>query len=282
MKHWTAQYPPYAGTEPYIYLAFSGADADAVWPVMRALLRCGARVWYCTGDAGSAAELRRRQARAQEAKLTLVYLADASVSDRDTKSMVLVNQKNRSPVLALDSDGKDRLLAMGLLEHVPVFRLKEYRNPEDLEEGLIRAEGFTQELLGESVVVTESRKLRQLTAVFSILAAALLLLSFAGFRWLHWFRPGYEDTVLFSDSVLQTSARQAVGGGALTEESLAAVQTLVLAELPGSWDDLSLLPALEEIVLPQALLTASGSDTSAASLLPGGDYVVVLTQGGAT
>ena len=281
MKNWTKQVPPFQGTEPYLYFAFADEDIGKVWPLMRTMIRRGVRVWYCVGGAGSAAELRARQARAEGAALTLVYLTEAAASDRDTKSMVLVNQKNSRPILVLNPDGADRLLAMGLKESAPVVSLPECGTAEDLEEALIQSGFFTQEMLGEPLSVAEPGRLQRLTAVFSILAVILLGLSFFGVRFLHWFQPAVADTVTFSDPVLQAAARRAAGGGSLTEESLAAVHTLVLTELPETWADLSLMPALEEIVLPQQLLESAPAE-SGTPLLTEGGYILVLTEGGET
>ena len=92
MKNWQKKYPPYEGGEGYLYFAFADGDVGKVWPVMRTLLQRGVRVWYCTGPAGSAEELLHRQERARGAALTLLYLTDAAVADKDTKSRILVNE----------------------------------------------------------------------------------------------------------------------------------------------------------------------------------------------
>ena len=77
----------------------------------------------------------------------------------------------------------------------------------------------------------------------------------------------------FSDPVIMTAVREAAGGGALTEESISGITSISLTEMPGSWDDLSLLPALVEIRLPQESLL--GDDP-----LPEGDYTIRLQGGG--
>ena len=190
MKSWQKKVSPYEGTEPYLYLAFADADAGKVWGVLRPLLERGCRVWYAAGAAGSPEELLRRQERAGNAALTAVYLSRAVTEDKDTKSAVLANQSMGRPILCLDDDGEDRTLAMGLREttpHIPVYR---YRDKAEAEEELVRAEGFTQEMLGEPMKITGGGFAGRLAAVLCILAVLLLAAGFAGWRYLHCPPPG--------------------------------------------------------------------------------------------
>ena len=66
--------------------------------------------------------------------------------------------------------------------------------------------------------------------------------------------------------------RKAVGGS-ITQERLSGVYSLRLEELPSSWDELSLLPALERLEIPQQVLLGNEA-------LPDGAYVIVLSGGG--
>lgn len=70
MKNWQKRYPPYEGSEPYLYFAFAEADSAKAWQIMRILLERGCRVWYGSGPSGNADELLRRQERAEGADLT--------------------------------------------------------------------------------------------------------------------------------------------------------------------------------------------------------------------
>ena len=91
MNNWWKKYPPYEGGEPYLYLAFSEADAGKVWEVMRLLLERGCRVWYCMGPASSPDEVLRRQNRYKGAALTLVILiAVLNVAARWVVGLVFV------------------------------------------------------------------------------------------------------------------------------------------------------------------------------------------------
>ena len=203
---------------------------------------------------------------------TLLYLTDAAVADKDSKSRILVNQNRGQSILCLDPDGVDRRLSMGLREDVPHLALQSCRSAEDLEDALIRAEGFTQELFGEPTAVEQDKLLGRLSLGISLLAAALLLLAFAGYRHFGWFRPNYADEITIRDEVILDAARQAAGGGALTGEKAAQIRSLRLDELPESWEELALLPALERIELPQQALLDGET-------LPEGDYVIELSGG---
>ena len=268
---WMKQIPPYEGDQPYLYFAFAEEDSRRIWKLLRPLLARGCRVWYCYGPAGSAEELLHRQERCEKAALTVVYLTDAVCADRDTKSAVLVNQKSNRPILCLDPDEKDRRLAMNLREpipHVPLYRLSE----EEWESAVLHAEGFTQDMLGEPITVENDGVTKKLTLTFCALAVLLSAISFAGFRIFGWFSPAARDELEIRDPVIQTAVRQAVGGGAIRQEGISELSFLRFRELPESWEELSLLPALERIELPQRSLL-DGAE------LPEGDYVIELSGG---
>lgn len=274
MKNWQKRYPPYKGSEPYLYFAFAEADSAKAWQIMRILLERGCRVWYGSGPSGNADELLRRQKRAEGADLTLLYLTDAACADKDTKSNILVNQKNGKPILCLDPDGADRRLSMGLYEtapHLPLYRLK---SRKEIENAVIRAEGFSQEILGEPVRVEGGGSLGKLTALFCALAVLLALASFIGVRYLRWFQPEVPDEVPFTDPVILSAVRNAARGGAITEELVSEITVLRLSGMPESWEELEKLPALTTVTLPQQALLEEGT-------LPDGDITVELTGGGA-
>ena len=274
MKNWQKRYPPYEGSEPYLYFAFAEADSAKAWQIMRILLERGCRVWYGSGPSGNADELLRRQKRAEGADLTLLYLTDAACADKDTKSNILVNQKNGKHILCLDPDGADRRLSMGLYEtvpHLPLYRLK---SRKEIENAVIRAEGFSQEILGEPVRVEGGGSLGKLTALFCVLAVLLALTSFIGVRYLRWFQPEVPDEVPFTDPVILSAVRNAARGGAITEELVSEITVLRLSGMPESWEELEKLPALTTVTLPQQALLEEGT-------LPDGDITVELTGGGA-
>lgn len=266
MKSWQKKYPPYEGAEPYLYFAFADADAARVWPLLRLLLTRGCRVWYAAGRASGAEELVRRQKRAAGAALTLVWLTDAAREDADLKSALLTNQSAGRPILCLDADRGDSGLSMGLYESVPHLRADSSVRPASLEAELVRAPGFTQEILGEPQTVRDRGWIGKLVAALLILAALLLT---GAFLFLRARRPA--DTLTVQDPVLREAVRAAVGGGIITEENARDVTVLRLEKLPGGWEELSLLPALEKIELTQSAALAGP--------LPDGDYTLVLKGG---
>lgn len=271
MKDWMKKIPPYEGDEEYLYFAFAEADRGKVWTILRPLLQRGCRVWYCLGPAGGAEELLHRQARAGGAVLTLVYLTDATCADRDAKSYILVNQKNRQPILCLDPDSEDRRLSMGLREDVAHISLAG-RSPEEVEDDIVHAEGFSGEIIGEALTVPGDRLVGTLTRVFCLLAVVLLAVSFVGLRYFHWFRKELPDEVVFADPVILSAVREAARGGPITEELVAELTFLPLDGIPENWDELTKLPALERIALPQTTLLGQ-------SELPELPYTVELSGG---
>lgn len=246
MKSWQRKYPPYEGTEPYLYLAFADEDARKVWPVMKVLLKRGCRVWYCTGSAGNSQELLHRQERAAGAVWSLLYLTDALAADKESKSRIMVNQKDKKTITCLDTDGTNRYLAMDLRESTPSIPLDHCKKDSQLDDALIRAEGYTQDIIGKPVQI-KNGWLGKLTGTLLLLTVLLVGCCILYSRQ----APVYEDTVIFSDPVIREAVRTAAGGGALNEERLQNIQSLRLTEIPDSWSDLRLLPDLQQIELSQ-------------------------------
>ncbi len=60
-----------------------------------------------------------------------------------------------------------------------------------------------------------------------------------------------QDTVLIEDQDLQAFVREVIGGGPITEEALAEIESLTLSELPGSAEDLALFPNLTTLILSE-------------------------------
>lgn len=267
MKSWQKEHPPYEGPEPYLYLAFADGDARKVWRVMKVLLSRGCRVWYCTGPAGSSRELLHRQARASGAQLSVLYLTDALEGDKDSKTRIMVNQKARKPILCLNADGKNHNLAMDIHESTPSIQLQQLKKDEELEAALIRAEGFTRNVMGDPVVF-RNPWMGKLTGMLLLLTALLIGGSIL------YFQRGqiYDDSVSFQDPTIREAARAAAGGGTLTPEGLQQIQVIRLQELPETWEDLALLPALQAIELPQNVLQQG-------TALPEGSYRIVLSGG---
>ena len=267
MGSWQKNYPPYEGPEPYLYFAFADADSKKAWNVMRTLLKRGIRVWYCCGPAGNAQELLRRQERAFDAELTLVYLTDAMTSDQDGKSRIMANQKKNRAILCLDTDGANRYLAMDIRETTPSIPLYQLKKVDDLESALIHSDGFNQKIVGKPVKIKENR-LGRMARVFFLLA---ILLAIGSFLQIHR-EPVYEDTFVISDPVIREAVRSAIDGGTITEENIQNIQTIRINKLPESWDELVYLSELKQIQMPQSLAME-------AEELPIDSYRIILIGG---
>ena len=272
MKNWHKYFPPYEGEEPYLYVAFAAAAEKKVWKILRPLLERGCRVWYRFGPAGGADNLLHDQERSSGAALTLLYLTDAACADKDTKSNVLVNQKYGRPILCLDPDGTDRRLRMGLREDVLHIPLYELRGSGEIEDAIIHAEGFSQDIIGEPVKIAAGNALGRISMVLCVLAILLAALAFAGFRYFHWFTPDFLDEVALNDPVIVSAVRKAARGSPITEEFANGLIELRLDAMPESWDDLNSLPSLERIEIPQQAIIDGGS-------LPEGGYTIELSGG---
>ena len=273
MKDSFREFPPYEGDSPYLYFAFAEADSRRVWEYLRLLYERGCRVWYSRGKADGPEEVLRRQARYRGAALTLVYLSDEACRDQNTKSSVLVNQQFDRPIICLDPDGKDRVLAMGLRESVPHIPLYRIRSKEELEDAIFHSEGFSQELLGEPVKIRKASIIPKLSLMFCVLAVVLSVLFFTGVRERVSEVIQVSDEVELSDPVLLSAVRKAAGGGAITQELVETLKAIDLSGMPENWDDLELLPSLEEIRIPQEALLDGAP-------LPEGEYTIILTGGG--
>ena len=165
---------------------------------------------------------------------------------------------------------------MGLREDLPYLPLRELKKEEDLEAAIIHQEGFTQDLMGDPVKFKSGSIFAVLSALLSGLALLTLLVTFLGARYLHWFAPEPQeivDEVSLSDEVIRNAVRSAAEGGAITEDMVSEISVLRLEGMPKSWADLSLLPNLEKIEIPQNALLSGGE-------LPDGDFVITLTGGG--
>ena len=95
---------------------------------------------------------------------------------------------------------------------------------------------------------------RTMTRIFCVLAGVLLALSFVGVRYLSWFRQEPQDEVIFTDPVILSAVKASAGGGVITEELVSELTFLPLEDIPENWDELTKLPALKRIALPQTAL----------------------------
>lgn len=246
-------YPPYEGNEPYIHLCFSDRDERKVRPLLRRLLLRGCRVWYSVGETPDRALQAIRNERMLKAGLTVLYLTEAARTDTELKNRLLVCQKEKQPILVLNTDGGDRSLSTGLTGAPFVTVLG--GNAPDAFDAILHGRGFSQVFLGDPLPVYDHQLFKRIRTVLLLLT--LLLAAGVGvYRYLHPPAPAVEtvfpeDTVLIEDEALRSAVRAAIGGGPVTEESLAQIETLYLSELPQNAEDLAVLPRLATLVLSQ-------------------------------
>ena len=247
-------YPPYEGWEPYIHLCFSGRDERKVRPLLRKLLQRGCRVWYCVGDTPDRNTLVLRNERMLGAGLTVLYLTEAVRQDTELKNRLLVCQKAKQPILVLNTDGGDSGLSLGLTGEASAAVTG--GSAGDALDAILHGRGFSQAFLGDPPPIHDRRWLR-LISVLLLVLSLLLAGGIGAYRYLH---PPVtlpaeealpEDEVVIEDETLRAAARMAIGGGPITEEGLAGVKELYLAQLPDSEADLKLFPNLTTLILSE-------------------------------
>ena len=266
-----------AGSEPYLYLCAAAADQKRIRPLMKRLFRRGVRVWVADEDAQSADEHRLQKARMSNASLVAVYLTEAFRADVNAKSQALACQSRGQRLLCLNLDGGDSGLSIGLRRDTVSLPLKN-ATPEEIEDALLHADGFTQELIGPPGFV-ETHWVRTLAVVSAVLAA-LVLIGALLYSYLKPKDPSVplpEDTVTFSDSVLQAAVRNAVDGP-ITEDALNTVTELSFSTLPADLSELAQIPNLARIALDQATALANKDRVMALS----DTYEIILIGGDGT
>ncbi len=267
-------FTPYEGEDPYLHLCFSEGSEKKVLPLLGRLRSRGVRVWYCSGTPTDRTERAEMDRLMLGARITAVYLDESFRNDPAAKSRLLTCQQNGQPIICLNTDGGDSGLSIGL--HADAFEVKLNRSAsaEEAENALLHADSFSQELIGEPAKDGNSR-LRNVIRTFTVLTAILII---SGILWFVTHRPKAPtpaDTVIISDEILRETVRDALGGGPLTEESLANVAVLRFTgdTLPDDLSGLSLLPHLETIEINQ---TAAKDAADYPVLFR---YTIVLTGG---
>lgn len=272
-KRTEKRFAPYRGEEPYVYFCFASADERRVRALLERMYARGTRVWYCTGRPQDLDERRERERRMKGAALAVVYLSAAARGDVDFKNAALYCQHCGTPILCIDADGGDSGLSFGFTAQARHLDALSYHSAVSLEAALVRCEGFSQELIGEERVAPTPPVLKA-----AILLAALSLFTlaffFIGGRAFGWFDAAVnrDDTLIFESAQLRGAVRAAVGGGAITEEKAAAVETLRLKAAPEKSGELEKLPSLTRVEIPQ-------SDAADALWLLDEGYTVVLYGG---
>lgn len=177
--------PPYEGSDPYLYLCFAEEDREAVFPLLRHLAERGCRIWYSVKATADLEKLKRQQERMNGASLAVLFLTDHVRNNGNVKNSLLYFQQLGKPVISIDTDKGDNELSVGLTAAAKHIDASGGQTAEELEEALIRTEGFTQELIGDPPKI--KRGTGRITAF--ILATALLVagVAYYGWRQYGWF-----------------------------------------------------------------------------------------------
>ena len=207
------------------------------------------------------------------AALVVVWLSAAAREDTDLKNAGLYCEQLGLPIVCIDADADLNALSFGFGAKAPHLSRRAFRGAGELEEALVRCEGFSQELIGEGRRIPPPYL--KIAAVLAVISALTLALVFFGGRLFGWNGPelDYADTVHIEDASLRAAVRASVGGCAITEESIGLVETLRLRELPEDGEELEALVSLTRVEIPQELAP------DALWLLDEG-YTVVLYGGG--
>ena len=253
-------YPPYEGAEPYIHLCFSSRDERKIRPLLRKLLQRGCRVWYCVGGAPDRRVQMVRSERMLKAGLTVLFLTASARQDTELKNRLLVCQKAKQPILVLNTDGGDSGLSLGLTEISSAAVTG--GNASDALDAILHGRGFSQAFMGDPLPINDRLWLRRLSVLLLILS---LLLATAGGVYIYRHPPTIsaieeplpEDTVVIENEALRDFVRTVIGGGPITEEALAQIETLQLSQLPQSAEDLTVFPNLTTLILSEEAAQAA-------------------------
>lgn len=267
MADLTKRYPPYEGSDPYLYFAFSRAEADRAAALLKLLMQRGVRVWYAMGGADSASERQRRLERSIGAELVAIWLDRSALEDADeVKSAALYCQSKGIPVISLDMTETDDLSTGFSSETIHVDG-RQCGTAEALESALIHAKGFSQNLMGEQPPAEPYPIWKKVLAV--VLALCLFAVG-VGYGTGAFSAP---DARLISDPVIRGAARSAVGR-MVSEADLQSITALHFNRAPRSFEELEKFPNLSRVEIPVEAIK------KAAELPADAGYTVVVYGGG--
>lgn len=239
-------YPPYTGSEPFVFLCFADEDAKEVEPLLERLYKRGCRVWYTTGGSDTVAQEKAAQSRMKEAGLVIAYCTK-QFHDSNAKSRMMFLQSQQIPVITVDRISTDNL-SLGLREGTP--HISAYNGVNDeVEADIISTEGFSHIFLGDRPAYVKQRN----SSVLKIIGAVIAVLIVASALFLAFVQLGYI-------SPKQSNPDE--------------IKSIVLDKLPS---DITVLedkyPQLEKIVISKS--EAENSDIE--QYLD--KYTVVITEG---
>lgn len=120
---------PYEGNEPYIFLSYAHADADAVMEIAARLQAAGCRVWYDGGIEVGSEWPEYIAAHLAGASCMLAFLSNAYVRSDNCRREIHFAQTRKLPTVNIFLE--DAALTPGLEMQIgPLFALMKYAMPE--------------------------------------------------------------------------------------------------------------------------------------------------------
>lgn len=215
------KYPPYTGSEPYVFLCFAKEDAAAVEPLLSRLYRRGCRVWYPAEESSSIEQEKLNQKRMKNAGLVMAFCTGAFLKS-SAKGRMMFLQAENIPVIAIDREETD-VLSSGLHQDTPHINAVNGITYET-EAELISADGFSQDFIGPRI---EEKPPKLPKIIFSVLAAltAAALVFFA---------------LVYTGKV------------SLKKQEPVQITELYFERLPDDFEELKQYPELKKIIIPQS------------------------------
>ena len=207
------KYPPYTGSEPYVYFCFAKADEQRVSPVIGSLYKRGCRIWYSTDKAKNKKEYYAVSKRIEGASLAVVYLTENAGHDTSLKNNIK-SAYGKVNIIVLRADSIKGNLSLGLPQELP---------SAENEEELLRTEGFNAGLIGPPP--------KKKNTAAKIIAAVLLAMAVSVGIWAGVKIAKGEPVTLQPESVTE----------------------LRLSALPENTAELEKYPNLKKLIVPQSM-----------------------------
>lgn len=216
MKNFDKNYPPYSGDEPYIYLCFDAADANAAEAIIKRLWLRGCRVWYPAANSSET----ENQKHIEKAELVIVVNTEKFSAGKAKRNMMFLQSKG-VPVIIVDFIRAD-VISTG--EHAGTVHVSALDGDMDnVEAGIITSEVFSQDFIGprpQAPAPAWIKGILSLLAALVIAAALFLLLNIAGV-----IHPKQDPNTVY---------------------------TLELEHIPADISELEQYPNLETVIIPQS------------------------------
>ena len=266
---------PYEGTEPYIFLSYAHADAEAVMAIAARLQDAGCRVWYDGGIEVGSEWPEYIAAHLKAASVMLAFLSNAYVRSDNCRKEMHFAQTNKISTVNIFLE--ETALTPGMEMQIgPLFALMKYTMGEDaFYEKLLAAPQLSPVLGGAQAPFSPQaepvkRKRRWAPGRIVTLCVSLALLITVvtlgivgwstGYAQRIWIKKHQPEILYlpggtelgFTDPQLESAARKHAGkeAGTLTVSDLAGLSELTLdAPDENALSELRFFPDLKHLTL---------------------------------